>query len=166
MRAIFMASLCAVAGGVAIMMLMTFRFSRTVCAFVIGLTGSACASAGAPPLFGPAREQPSALVGRWLDQGTLEVLVLAGNARQWAVSASSVPDSAQAERSGPRAWWWVVGADEAHSRRLCLHWRPGRHAADCESFQIDSVQAEGRWRRRLTWSERSFIEDRRSNPDK
>lgn len=160
-----MASLCAVVGGLAIMLLMTRRFSHTIYAVVIALTGNACASAGTPPLVGPPRAQPSALMGRWLDQSTREVLVLAGNARQWAVPAPSMPDSAQTKRSGARAWWWVVGADDTHSGRLCLHWRPGRHAADCEPFQMDSVQTEGRWRRRLTWSERLFIEDRPSNPD-
>ena len=114
---------------------------------------AACASAGRPALLGPPREQPAALVGRWAhDAGEgapRETLVLQADGVEWI-------EAADGRRIAPRAWWWVErGPDD--SAHLCLHWRAGRHRADCATFQLDAVRSGDAFSVRLRWASQSYV---------
>jgi hypothetical protein len=106
-------------------------------------------------LVGPPRAQPPALVGRWrpLDASGVPsadlVLVLHESAQAW--------EEAHGERTAPRSWWWVYAASGESPARLCVGWRPGRRAAECRAFALDSVG--GDVARRLTWGERRYARE-------
>lgn len=119
----------------------------------------ACASPGWPPLVGPAREQPAWLVGRWAspsdttreDTTRRERLVLAADGEQWTEVAIDSAGTMVVHRTSPRAWWWVYRGAARPADELCLHWRGGRHRADCEPYQLDTVQVSGHAMSRLRW---------------
>ena len=128
---------------------MRFRVEAMLAALLL----ASCTSPGRPAIVGgPAREQPAALVGFWRmepagDSGT--ILVLRPDALQWSQRAGRA-------RGEPVAWWWVERRDRG-SERLCLHWRPGRHAADCAPFSLDTLVTDSTRAVRLTWGHRRFV---------
>ena len=126
---------------------------------VLGATLLACASPGRPPLLGPPREQPAPLVGRWVritdaradDRGPRERLILLADGEQWTERAVDGARPDVFERASPRAWWWVYRGSNGEADQLCLHWRGGRHRADCAAYQLDTAQVPGRALSRLRW---------------
>lgn len=132
---------------------------RHSASFLIALV-VACAGNGRPALVGPLREQPAVLVGRWMrapdaTPRTNEVLVLRADGVQWMEAPI---DSAHGElsRVGPRAWWWIYRGAGGGPDRLCLHWRAGRHAADCARYEIDTVRTTAGTVVRLRWADERF----------
>lgn len=119
----------------------------------------ACASPGWPPLLGPAREQPAWLVGRWAPSADTahavaarrERLVLVADGEQWTEVAFDSAGTTVMHRDSPRAWWWIYRGTSGGADQLCLHWRGGRHRADCEPYQLDTVRWSGRAVPRLRW---------------
>lgn len=131
------------------------RLHCVVLATLAGLS-AACASPGAPPLLGPARTQPEVLVGRWrlivpseAVDGTLEL-------QPTAVAVEDGVVQSDGSRTGRlRSSWWVYAADDRHPPQLCLHWRPGRHAAECRPFALDTLTTGTR---RLRWGAREYVQ--------
>jgi hypothetical protein len=156
-----------------------WTISAVIRAAVAIVSGNAlgCASAGQPPLLGPPREQPASLTGRWAAvsdtgqwRGTVfRWLVLRADGEQWTESApdstrdsirDSIRDTTGADvpqRDGPRAWWWVYRGVNGAPDQLCLHWRAGRHRADCALYRLDTVQVGGRAALRLRWNGAEWI---------
>ena len=138
---------------------------RLIVSLSLGSAILACASPGWPPLIGPSREQPTALAGRWTrdvdgasrtDGVSSQILVLLPNGHQWTERATDDPRGDEV-RTSPSAWWWVYAGTGADSARLCLHWRAGRHGADCSAFQFDTVRRDGQPLPRLHWGHDVFV---------
>ena len=128
-------------------------------ATVVTANTLACASAGRPPLVGPPREQRSSLVGRWAAEADTAQsngverrwLILLADGLQWTERAQDGTAAGVPERDSPRAWWWVYRGVNGAADQLCLHWRAGRHRADCAAYQLDTVWVAGRAVPRLRW---------------
>ena len=145
---------------------------RQLIAAAAGAGLLACASAGRPVLLGPPREQPAPLIGRWaaVPDSAHEAraggasaaaprrawLVLRADGAQWTEHATDSPGATAPQRDSPRAWWWVHREANGEDR-LCLHWRAGRHRADCAPFQLDTIQQSGRAVPRLRWSGAEWV---------
>ena len=128
---------------------------------------AACAATACMPasfLGGGMRNHPSALVGEWVDSikstpadTSLWLLGASGNDASQHVRIE--PDSAQRAPAAPAfvttrerhyGYWYFQGAlDDRANRAICFTNRPGRSAASCLSFDLDTVSTTTGVRRRL-----------------
>lgn len=114
------------------------------------LATSACASL--PALGGSDfRNHPAALVGEWIDS----VKTTPADTALWVLGPAGEDGTRHRTADGAGrvvhyGYWYLHGTiDTVTDRTLCFTNRPGRSAATCRAFDLDSVVSPSGTRRRL-----------------